>query len=612
MEYSCIGLNDLPDEILIIIFKKLNNLDVLYSLQGVNQRLNHIIYDPIFTSRLTFVKRLLHNFIDVFHCNMVLNRFCLQILPEIHDKIKWLDLESSSMKYILHAAHYPNLHTLGLYNINQESAQCLFTDEILSSGIFKDQITTLILTIDNNNNDDYEEMLLSATNIFDYIFTVFTNLIHLIFYESSFKNRVPLYFADPPSHTFRSSTLLRLNVRLESFNDCLYLLDGRFNQLHTLYVDLTHIQRSNKIQNQGDLSNLKYFHLSCNQETFDYYKVILPLLYRMSNLEKLRLYLVIFFNDTFIDGNHLKKNIIYRVPNLNQFIFYIRSLIYTGNKLNLPSTEDIQRIFMDFQYSEIISYVDYFPETKYGRCHIYSYPFLMPYYVDITNNFPGGLYNYVCVVSLRDEYPFEHDFFLRIVQSFPCIEDLTVTNNKPQNRKQSYESNNVNCYSSIIKYSFLNELDLLDVHDDYIEEFLFDTKIYFQDVFLRIKCESLQRITQNFTRDATRINCTKINELELSGEPLCSDSLQQYFPHARINYDLLGAYDEPVAGPPILNEPVAGPPTSDEPVADPPTSDEPMAGPPSSLRIYNEKKKRYCNKRYFCYCCLEYDCNDEL
>ncbi|CAF4108309.1 unnamed protein product [Rotaria sordida] len=74
----------------------------------------------------------------------------------------------------------------------------------------------------------------------------------------------------------------------------------------------------------------------------------------------------------------------------------------------------------------------------------------------------------------------------------------------------------------------------------------------------------------------------------------------------------LGAYDEPVAGTPILNEPVAGPPTSDEPVADPPTSDEPMAGPPSSLRIYNEKKKRYCNKRYFCYCCLEYDCNDEL
>ncbi|CAF4512298.1 unnamed protein product, partial [Rotaria sp. Silwood2] len=127
MEYACIRLNDLPDEILMIIFKKLNNLDILYSFQGVNQRLNKIIQDPIFTSHLTFVKWLSHNFIDLFCCNMILDRFCLQILPEIHHKIQWLDLESSSMKYVLHAADYPNLHTLGLYYINEESARCLFT-----------------------------------------------------------------------------------------------------------------------------------------------------------------------------------------------------------------------------------------------------------------------------------------------------------------------------------------------------------------------------------------------------------------------------------------------------------------------------------------------------
>ncbi len=30
-EYSCVGLSDLPDEILIIIFQKLNNLSVFYS-----------------------------------------------------------------------------------------------------------------------------------------------------------------------------------------------------------------------------------------------------------------------------------------------------------------------------------------------------------------------------------------------------------------------------------------------------------------------------------------------------------------------------------------------------------------------------------------------------
>ena len=46
---SCVELNDLPDEILLIIFKKLNKLETLYSCQGVNQRLNNIIHDPNFT-----------------------------------------------------------------------------------------------------------------------------------------------------------------------------------------------------------------------------------------------------------------------------------------------------------------------------------------------------------------------------------------------------------------------------------------------------------------------------------------------------------------------------------------------------------------------------------
>jgi hypothetical protein len=127
MEYSCIGLNDLPDEILLHIFQKLNNFDIHYSLQGFNQRLNNILHDPIFTNRLSFVKWFSHKFIDLIHCDIILARFCLQILPSIHDKIQWLDLESSSMKHVLCAANYPNLHVLGLYNINEESARCLFT-----------------------------------------------------------------------------------------------------------------------------------------------------------------------------------------------------------------------------------------------------------------------------------------------------------------------------------------------------------------------------------------------------------------------------------------------------------------------------------------------------
>jgi hypothetical protein len=114
---------------------------------------------------------------------------------------------------------------------------------------------------------------------------------------------------------------------------------------------------------------------------------------------------------------------------------------------------------------------------------------------------------------------------------------LTLTNEKPQNWEQSYSSNNDNENLSVIEYSCLNELIIIDVHDDYIEEFLLDTKTYLpKNVFLSIKYESLKHITHNFTRDTTRINCMKITELELFPETQYSSSLQEYFPYAQICY----------------------------------------------------------------------------
>ena len=127
MTYSSVGLNGLPDEILLIIFKKLNNINVLYSFQGVNQRLSQIVHDQIFTNRLTFVGSFSHDFIDLLGYKMILDRFCLQILPEIHNQIQWLDIHSTSMKDILSAGDYPNLDCLGLYHIDANSIQCLLT-----------------------------------------------------------------------------------------------------------------------------------------------------------------------------------------------------------------------------------------------------------------------------------------------------------------------------------------------------------------------------------------------------------------------------------------------------------------------------------------------------
>ncbi|CAF3637389.1 unnamed protein product [Rotaria sp. Silwood1] len=138
----------------------------------------------------------------------------------------------------------------------------------------------------------------------------------------------------------------------------------------------------------------------------------------MSNLEQLSLY---FLNrhGPIIDGVFLEKNIINRMTRLKKFTFNIRSIVSLSNQVNLPSNEDIQNTFRNFQNNQIISCVNYFSKADEFHCHIYSYPYTLAYYNDITNSFPGGLFKCIREVYLFDEPSFEYDFFLQIAQSFP-------------------------------------------------------------------------------------------------------------------------------------------------------------------------------------------------
>ncbi|CAF1517509.1 unnamed protein product [Rotaria magnacalcarata] len=67
-----------------------------------------------------------------------------------------------------------------------------------------------------------------------------------------------------------------------------------------------------------------------------------------------------------------------------------------------------------------------------GYCHVYSYPYTWAFYHNIANNFSAGLFKCVREISLYDDCPFEHYFFLQITQSFPFVTKLTITNHEPQ------------------------------------------------------------------------------------------------------------------------------------------------------------------------------------
>lgn len=124
MESSCLRLDDLPDELLLTILKKLFNTEVLYSFVGSNRRLNTIVHDASFTHHLTLMTTGLDGLVYPL-ASARIDRFCLEILPRIHHQIRWLDLEASSIERIL-GINYPNLHGIGIYNMSTSKAQSLF------------------------------------------------------------------------------------------------------------------------------------------------------------------------------------------------------------------------------------------------------------------------------------------------------------------------------------------------------------------------------------------------------------------------------------------------------------------------------------------------------
>ncbi|UJR34916.1 hypothetical protein I4U23_027694 [Adineta vaga] len=240
------------------------------------------------------------------------------------------------------------------------------------SDIFKNQITQLIIEIDPSKNEIW--IMESICNL------IFSKVTHLTFYKTSYEDLVRLFF-DLPSGKLSSSTLTALNI-----------------QVRTFYVELTRIFQLNEpISEPKKIPNLKFFSLSCLLEVYNYDELVLPLLYRMTNLEEHRLYLSIDVVQRFIDGNNLKETILHNISSLNQFSFHICSTLFINNQMNLSSNQDIQETFIDFQKNQIISYIDYFPQRNQGQYHIRSYPFLMKFYHDITNHFLGGIYIYMFV-----------------------------------------------------------------------------------------------------------------------------------------------------------------------------------------------------------------------
>ncbi len=115
MEHPAVDLLDLPDEILLIIMKRITYAEVLYSFLGVNKRLDKLARSLTCTKCLDFssISSTPEFPFDNYNVQVV-DRYCRFILPEIDQKLEELIINQWWMKDILFTGQYPNLRRISI------------------------------------------------------------------------------------------------------------------------------------------------------------------------------------------------------------------------------------------------------------------------------------------------------------------------------------------------------------------------------------------------------------------------------------------------------------------------------------------------------------------
>jgi hypothetical protein len=85
--------------------------------------------------------------------------------------------------------------------------------------------------------------------------------------------------------------------------------------------------------------------------------------------------------------------------------------------------------------------------------------------------------------------------------------------------------------SAFITFHYLVHLRFDAAHGDYVEQFLFDTKTHLPHLFsIEIGYETSAIVTNNFTNDTTRVNCSQLKRLIIKEPYVRSENFHSYFP----------------------------------------------------------------------------------
>ena len=239
---------------------------------------------------------------------------------------------------------------------------------------------------------------------------------------------------------------------------------------------------------------------------------------RMSNLEELTLYVHIFNGPTFVAGTDLDERLLIHMPRLHAFSFYIACRNGNADPFHIApqnaivdptirvTNDQIERTFANGKYGQVMAMVDYFEPIKM-ICRVFSLPCKFSRLDEIGNNIPNVVFHTVTHVNLWDKDGFTHEFFLRLARSFPCLQNLSLWVMKPPS--WGFSQCHLLEWCSVVEYPHLISLDIGGAHFYYVEHLLNERKTHLPRLTeLTVDYNSLQGVTQNFTRIETVISST--------------------------------------------------------------------------------------------------------
>ncbi|CAF5105105.1 unnamed protein product, partial [Rotaria sp. Silwood1] len=98
----------------------------------------------------------------------ILDRFCMEILPRIHDKVESLTLQACFLPCVLRATNYLQLRKLVIINLEFSMACHIFNEKSPFIYVLKQQISDLVVTISDEILEESNMKLL--TDIYKRIF----------------------------------------------------------------------------------------------------------------------------------------------------------------------------------------------------------------------------------------------------------------------------------------------------------------------------------------------------------------------------------------------------------------------------------------------------------